>query len=55
MGGNYSYKPTVSNSRKQCIGGLDYASIKDFAAVGLLFRDGDDYIWKSHSFVRKGF
>ena len=34
---------------------MDYASIKDFAAVGLLFREGDDYIWKSHSFVRKGF
>lgn len=45
--------PILEN--KQCIGGLDYASIKDFAAVGLLFRDGDDYIWKSHSFVRKGF
>ena len=45
--------PILEN--KQCIGGLDYASIKDFAAVGLLFRDGDDYIWKTHSFVRKGF
>jgi phage terminase large subunit-like protein len=45
--------PILEN--KQCIGGLDYASIKDFAAVGLLFRNGDDYIWKSHSFVRKGF
>lgn len=38
-----------------CVGGLDFASIKDFAAVGLLFRIGEDYIWKSHSFVRKGF
>lgn len=45
--------PILKN--KQCIGGLDYANIKDFAAVGLLFRDGDDYIWKTHSFVRKGF
>ena len=45
--------PILEN--KQCLGGLDYASIKDFAAVGLLFRDGDDYIWKTHSFVRKGF
>jgi phage terminase large subunit-like protein len=40
---------------RTCIGGLDYARIKDFAAVGLLFRVGDDYIWKTHSFVRKGF
>jgi phage terminase large subunit-like protein len=40
---------------RTCIGGLDYARIKDFAAVGLLFRVGDDYIWKTHSFVRQGF
>ncbi|WP_026572492.1 terminase TerL endonuclease subunit [Bacillus sp. UNC438CL73TsuS30] len=38
-----------------CVGGLDFASIKDFAAVGLLFKVGEEYIWKSHSFVRKGF
>lgn len=48
-------RPFPQLDRKQCIGGLDYASIKDFAAVGLLFREGEDYIWKSHSFVRKGF
>lgn len=48
-------RPFPNLEHKQCIGGLDYANIKDFAAVGLLFRDGDDYIWKSHSFVRKGF
>ncbi|MCI2773421.1 terminase TerL endonuclease subunit [Staphylococcus petrasii] len=48
-------RPFPNLENRQCIGGLDYASIKDFAAVGLLFRDGDDYIWKSHSFVRKGF
>lgn len=40
---------------KACIGGLDYAYVKDFASVGLLFRDGEDYIWKTHSFIRKGF
>lgn len=40
---------------KQAIGGLDYASLRDFAACGLLFRDGDDYVFKSHSFVRKQF
>lgn len=37
------------------VGGLDFASIKDFAAVGLLFKVGDDYVWKTHSFARKGF
>src|SRR5699024_10241633 len=29
--------------------------IRDFLAVGLLFKIGDEYVWKSHSFVRKGF
>lgn len=40
---------------RTAVGGLDFASIKDFASVGLLFKVGEDYIWKSHSFVRKGF
>ena len=43
--------PDMKNN--SCIGGLDYGSIRDFAAVGLLFRDGDDYVWKTHSFARK--
>jgi len=37
------------------VGGLDFASIRDFAAVGLLFKVGENYIWKTHSFVRRGF
>lgn len=37
------------------VGGLDFASIRDFAAVGLLFKVGENYIWKTHSFVRQGF
>lgn len=40
---------------EMCIGGLDYAAIRDFAAVGLLFKRGEDYVWLSHSFVRKEF
>ncbi|WP_210133656.1 terminase TerL endonuclease subunit [Staphylococcus sp. GDY8P131P] len=48
-------RPFPELENRQCIGGLDYANIKDFAAVGLLFREGENYIWKSHSFVRKGF
>ena len=42
-------------SHRTCIGGLDFASIKDFAAVGLLFKVEDEYIWKTHSFVRRDF
>lgn len=42
-------------THRTCVGGLDFASIKDFAAVGLLFQIGTEYIWLSHSFVRRGF
>lgn len=38
-----------------CVGGLDYASMRDFASVGCLFYQNNEYIWLSHSFVRKGF
>ena len=38
-----------------CIGGLDFAAVRDFAAVGLLFKKDDDYVWLTHSFVRKEF
>lgn len=48
-------RKTPDLEHRVCVGGLDFASIKDFAAVGLLFKVGEDYIWKTHSFVRKGF
>lgn len=48
-------KPHPILQNKACIGGLDYALVRDFASVGLLFRDGDEYYWKSHSFIRKEF
>lgn len=57
-----SYEELVATKRdfpdlygETCIGGLDFAAVRDFAAVGLLFKVGDDYVWKSHSFVRKEF
>src|SRR5699024_5959881 len=40
---------------KTAIGGVDDASIRDFAAVGLLFKRGDKVVWLSHSFARKGY
>src|SRR5699024_139061 len=48
-------RPFPDLKNKSCVGGLDFASIRDFAAVGLLFKIDNEYIWKSHSFVRKGF
>ena len=40
---------------RTAVGALDFASIRDFAAVGLLFKVGEDYVWKTHSFARKEF
>lgn len=48
-------RPIPDLRNRICVGGLDYARIKDFASVGLLFKVGKDYVWKSHSFVRGGF
>ncbi len=48
-------KPFPELEGRTAVGGLDFASIRDFAAVGLLFKVGEDYVWKSHSFVRKEF
>ncbi|MGP4073786.1 terminase large subunit domain-containing protein, partial [Piscibacillus sp. B03] len=48
-------RPFPDLKHRTAVGGLDFASIRDFAAVGLLFKVGDDYVWKTHSFIRKGF
>ncbi len=45
----------IDLKHRSCVGGLDFASVRDFVAVGLLFKNGDDYIWKSHSFVNRNF
>lgn len=46
-------RPLPDLENRACIGGLDYGSIRDFAAVGLLFKIDGEYIWKTHSFARK--
>ncbi|GIP63357.1 terminase large subunit [Virgibacillus pantothenticus] len=48
-------RPFPELEGKECIGALDFASIRDFAACGLLFRDGEDYVFKTHSYARKEF
>lgn len=48
-------RPLPELEGRQAIGCLDYASLRDFAACGLLFRDKEDYLFKTHSFVRKQF
>ncbi|MBG9529432.1 terminase [Bacillus thuringiensis] len=48
-------RPSPDLYAQECIGALDFASIRDFAACGLLFRQNGEYIFKTHSFVRKEF
>lgn len=38
---------------RECVGGVDFAEIRDFAAVGLLFRDAEKRYWIHHSFICK--
>lgn len=48
-------RPLPELEGRGAIGCLDYASLRDFAAFGLLFKDEKDYVFKTHSFVRKNF
>lgn len=48
-------RPLGDLINKSCVGGLDFASVRDFVAVGLLFKKDDEYKWLSHSFVNKNF
>lgn len=52
---NQILRPVPDLQHHVAVGGLDYARITDFATVGLLFKVSGTYIWKTHSFVRKGF
>lgn len=40
---------------RSCIAAFDYASIRDFVSVGLLFKVEDEFVWIQHSFARKKF
>lgn len=40
---------------KSCVGAIDFSYVKDFTAVGVLFKKGDEYIWDSHQFARRDF
>lgn len=35
----------------KCIGAIDYASVRDFCSVGLLFKFGDERVWFQHTFI----
>lgn len=40
---------------RSCVAGFDYASIRDFVSVGLLFKVDEKFIWIQKSFARKRF
>nr|WP_236887783.1 terminase TerL endonuclease subunit [Clostridioides mangenotii] len=35
----------------QCVGGIDYASVRDFIGVGLMFKKDGKYYFKHHTFI----
>ncbi|TWW13163.1 terminase [Dellaglioa algida] len=35
----------------ECIGGIDYAEIRDFCSVGLFFKNNGKTYWKQHTFI----
>lgn len=38
---------------ESCIGGIDYASVRDFCGVGLLFKKDGKKIWLSQTFINR--
>lgn len=38
---------------RACVGAIDYAETTDFASVGLLFKIGDRYYLKQHTFINR--
>ncbi|WP_078410276.1 terminase TerL endonuclease subunit [Priestia abyssalis] len=48
-------QPMPNLLNRECIGCLDFASIRDFAACGLVFKHEGKYPFITHSFARKEF
>lgn len=48
-------QPIPDLKHRECIGAFDYASVRDFASCGLLFKVEEKLIWITHTFVRKQF
>lgn len=44
-------RKTPELTSKACVIGIDYADIRDFAAAGVLFKIGDEYIWRQHTWI----
>ncbi|PKM75927.1 MAG: terminase [Firmicutes bacterium HGW-Firmicutes-15] len=42
---------TMKLERKSCVAAIDYASVRDFASAGFLFKDDDEWIWRQKTWV----
>lgn len=47
--------PLLELEGQECIGAVDFASIRDFTACGLLFKKDGKFYWYHHSFARREF
>ena len=42
---------TVPDDVYNCIIGIDYADIRDFASAGILLKNGNEFIWRQHTWI----
>ncbi len=42
---------TVPDDIYNCIIGIDYADIRDFASAGILLKKGNEFIWRQHTWI----
>lgn len=44
-------RPTKNTKGQAAIIGIDYADVRDFASAGVLTKDGEEYIWRQHTWI----
>lgn len=53
LAANQPYPPTPKNTVNTAVFGIDYADTRDFVAAGVLWKIGDTWCWKVHSWICK--
>lgn len=44
-------RKTMNLEGKLCIAAIDYASVRDFASAGFLFKDDEEWIWRQKTWI----
>ena len=44
-------RQTNEQKGKNAIIGIDYADVRDFASAGILTKDGDEYVFRQHTWI----